>query len=171
MRDEEDAMPLPAVAARRGGKSKNDRLAEGEAMLRDRALGVQVSDLCAKYDVSPATLYRRLDDAVKARIAPTVDAYREEQNRLLDDLMSRWQQQSDAADAMVQAGLIEESMGLVERGMARRSEALNGMLRVSERRSKMNGLDAPVKVDAHVTVSGALDQRIDEMLAEMERAS
>jgi hypothetical protein len=164
-------MPLPATTSRRDGKGPNDRLAEGEAMLRDRALGVQVSEMCAKYGVSRATLYRRLDEAVKARIAPTVDAYRESENRLLDDLMSRWQQNAEAADVLISKGCEGEgNMSLVERGMARREAALAGMLRVSERRSKLNGLDAPVKVDAHVTVTGALDARIDEMLREMEQA-
>lgn len=165
-------MPLPAVSTRRDGKGPNDRLAEGEAMLRDRALGVQVSEMCTKYGVSRATLYRRLDDAVKARIAPTVDAYRESENRLLDDLMSRWQQQAEAADVMIGKGCEGEgNMSLVERGMQRREAALAGMLRVSERRSKLNGLDAPVKVDAQVTVRSGLDARIDEMLAEMDRTA
>lgn len=166
-------MTLPAaITARHSGKSGGDRLAEGEAMLRDRALGMQPSEMCAKYGVSKATLYRRLDEAVKARLAPTVDAYREEQNRLLDDLMHRWQQQAEAADAMIHEGTIAESWTLVDRGMTKRAEALLGMLRVSERRSKLNGLDAPVKVDATVTHTTPIDTAVADLARQVrERAA
>lgn len=164
-------MALPSVTTVRNGQGPRDRLAEGEEMLRDRALGLQVSELCAKYGVSRATLYRRLDDAVKARIAPTVDAYRESENRLLDDLMSRWQKSAAAAAVMIEAGTREENMSLVERGMARNEAALMGMLRVHERRSRLNGLDAPVKTDVHLTVSTPIDDAVAALAAEVEAAA
>lgn len=165
-------MTTPAIVAKTwGGKGPRERLAEGEAMLRDKALGMQASELCAKYDVSKATLYRRLDDAVKARLAPTVDAYREEQNALLDNLMSRWEAQAAAGEVMVSQGIAEESMALVDRGMTKRAEALTGMLRVSERRAKLNGLDAPVKTDVHLTVSTPIDDAVARLAAEVEAAA
>ena len=168
-------MSLPVTTAgpeRRGWKSKRDRLAEGEQMLRDRALGMLASDLCSKYDVSKATLYRRLDEAVKARLAPTVDAYREQQNALLDDLMQRWEQQANAADVMIERGCEGEgNMSLVERGMQRRGEALAAMLRVSERRAKLNGLDAPVRGDLTVTITTPIDAAVAALVAEVEEVA
>jgi hypothetical protein len=162
---------LPAVHLVRDGKGPQDRLAEGEAILRDRALGMQASEMCAKYGISRATLYRRLDDAVKARIAPTVDAYREQQNALLDDLMSKWAQQCDAGEVLIANGTVEENMTRVEQGVRIRAEALNGMLRVSERRAKLNGLDAPVKGEVTVTVTTPVDAAVAALAAEVEAAA
>ena len=153
------------------GKGPKERLAEGEAMLKDRSYGASVSELCAKYGVSPATLYRRLDDALKARIAPTVDAYRETQNALLDDVLQRWERQRDAAGEMVSAGTTAEDWGLVERGMKLHAEALNGITRTSERRSRLNGLDAPVKADVTVTHTTPVDAAVEALVAQVEAAS
>lgn len=163
---------LPALrTVNRKGQTHRDRLAEGEAILRDRALGLQVSELCSKYDVSVPTLYRRIDDALKARVAPTVDAYREEQNALLDELMHRWEQQAQAAGIMIHEGTVSESHALVDRGMTKHAEALNGMLRVSERRAKLNGLDAPAKAEVTVTMTTPIDDAVAALVAEVERAA
>lgn len=164
-------MTLMLTTAQHSGKSAKDRLVEGEEMLRLKSLGAQVSELCERFGVSESTLYRRLDAAVKARIATTVDAYREEQNRLLDDLMQRWEQQLAGADAMIHEGTAKESMALVERGMTKRSEALNSMLRVSERRAKLNGLDAPVKAEVAVTMTSPIDAAVAALVAEVEAAA
>jgi hypothetical protein len=153
------------------GKSAKDRLIEGEEILRLKSLGHQVSELCDRFDISEATLYRRLDAAVKARIAPTVDAYREEQNRLLDDLMSKWSAQCDAGEVLVAHGATTEDMALVERGAKMRGDALNGMLRVSERRAKLNGLDAPVRAEVSVTVTTPVDAAVAALAAEVEQVA
>lgn len=164
-------MTLPVTTATHSGKTAPDRLREGEEMLRLKALGMQVSELCARFGVSRATLYRRLDDALKARVAVTVDGYREEQNRLLDLVMERWEQQLAGADAMIHEGTVKESMSLVERGMTKRGEALNSMLRVSERRAKLNGLDAPVKGELTLTVTSPIDAAVAALAAEVEQVA
>jgi hypothetical protein len=156
------------VAQKVDGKGSKERLLEGEELLRLKALGWQASALCEKFNVSRATLYRRLDDAVKARLAPTVDAYREEQNRLLDDLMGKWSAQCDAGEVLVAHGATTEDMALVERGAKMRGDALNGMLRVSERRAKLNGLDAPVRAEVSVSVTTPVDAAVAALAAEVE---
>jgi hypothetical protein len=167
-----DTMSIAQVAARRhSGKGDKERLAEGEAILRDRSHGMQVSALMEKYGLSEKTVYRRLDDALAARIAPTVDAYREQQNALLDDVAEKWRQQLAGAEAMIEAGTKAENMGAVDRGVARRAEALNGMVRVSERRARLNGLDAPIKVEAHVTHSTPIDDAVSALVGELEERS
>ena len=76
------------------GKTDRDRIAEGEAILRDRVHGMSQSALMEKYGVPRTTLHRRINDALSARLALTVDQYREEQTALLDDLAERWRQRA-----------------------------------------------------------------------------
>lgn len=142
---------------------------QGEMILRDRNAGMLPSDMCVKYNVSLSTLYRRIDQAIAARIVPTVDAYREQQNALLDDLASQWQRQIDVADVMVEQGIQQAEASTVEKGMAARERALMGMLRVAERRAKLMGLDAPVKAEITVEdVTPNVDRRVADLAAEIK---
>lgn len=161
---------LVAAASRYDSKGPTDRTVEGEKMLVDREQGMRVSELCSKYNVSQATLYRRLDDALAARIVPTVDAYRERMNVALDEQMRRWEQQVEGAEAIISQGTTSESLAVVERGMAARERALLGMLRVLERRAKLNGLDAPVRVDVQVSSGAGVESRVAELLGEVKSA-
>lgn len=161
--------PLPSAIVHHG-KSQKGREAEAERILRDYVRGTPVRELCDIYELSRPTIHRRIDQAIKLRVAPTVDAHREQQNALLDDLMQRWSAQCDAADAIVAEGSRTESMSLVERGMTKRAEALNGMLRVVERRAKLNGLDAPTRVEATVEVTTPVDSAVAALAAELEAA-
>lgn len=154
--------------ARHHGQSEKDRLAEGEAMLRDRNAGMAPSEMLGKYGVSKATLYRRLDAAISARIAPTVDAYREQQNALLDDIMAKWTQQVGAAEMMIREGTIRESRVLVQQGIGIHAQALTGMLRVAERRSRLMGTDAPVRAEVVVTdATPNIDARVAALAEEI----
>lgn len=47
-------------------------------------------------------------------------------------------------------------------------DALNVLLKIAERRSRLLGLDAPVKKQVDVTTSGGTDDRIDEKLRRLE---
>ena len=155
-----------------GGTKGNSkaRLAEAEQILRERNRGATPGELMEKYGISKATLYRRLDEAIAARIAPTVDAYREQQNALLDDMLARWEQQMTAADELIVAASAKEDWTMFDRAVRMRETALNGILRVAERRAKLMGTDAPVKVDANVTVNTATDAAIEALAAEIGAA-
>lgn len=158
-----------AAGKTRDGKTGKDRLVEGEGILRDRNKGMPISEMCAKYGLSRATVFRRIDEAIAARVVPTVDAYREQQNAVLDDLVRRWEQQVDAADEMVRQGTVVESMALVERGMKMRAEALVGILRVAERRSRLMGTDAPVRAEVTVTDgTPSIDARVAALAEEIK---
>jgi hypothetical protein len=157
----------------RDGKTAKERLAEGEAILSARNAGTPVSEMCARFGLSPATVYRRIDEAIAARIAPTVDLYREQQNAALDDLLREWHRQLDVGSVMVQQGSEPgaESMSLVERGMKMRADALVGILKVQERRARLMGTDAPVRVDATVTHTTPVDTAVADLVAQVERAA
>lgn len=163
-------MPAPRSAVGLyAGKTERERLEEGEAILVDWKRGVRTSELMTKYNLSSATIYRRMDAAIKARIAVTVDEYREGENAHLDDIRARLEQQHNAAEAMIQQGIDAEDMSLVERGMTHRLAALDRMLRLSERRAKLNGLDAPARADVTVTVTTPLDAEVSALVEELAR--
>lgn len=155
----------------RDGKTSKQRLAEGEAILSDRNAGMHVSEMCAKYGLSPATVYRRIDEAIAARVAPTVDAYREQMNAHLDDLAREWNRQLDVGSVIVTQGTDSENLAMVERGLAIRAAALAGMLKVTERRARLMGTDAPVRVDATVTHTTPIDTAVADLVAQVERAA
>lgn len=158
---------MPAIASyTKNGKSEKDRLAEGEAMLSDRIRGMRPSAMMEKYGVSQATLYRRLDAAVAARLAPTVDKYREQQNAVLDDLMARWEQQVSMGEEVVKAAIVAEDLPALERGAKMRVAALDGILRLVDRRARLNGLDMPVRVETSVVVETERDRELAEMVRE-----
>lgn len=150
---------------RTGGKTERDRLAEGERMLVDRAHGMTQSALAEKYGCSPLTVQRRLEQALAARIATTVDAYREQQNASLDHLSQR---QADAL-ALVERAILEalttNQLSTALALLDRLDRVTLTVLRLHERRSKLNGLDKPVEVD--ITVNEVTEQ--DRALAEMIR--
>lgn len=157
------------TTAQHSGRSEKDRLIEGEQILADKALGVRLSDIMTKYGLSKATVHRRIDEAVKARLAVTVDAYREQQNALLDDMAVKWQGQINMGEELFRQGTLTENMIMIDRGVDIRERGLVGLLRVVERRSKLNGLDAPVRVDAVIVHHDAKDLELAEMVSGRKR--
>lgn len=147
-----------------------DRLLEAETILRDSNRGMTPGQLMEKYGISKATLYRRLNTAVQARLAPTVDEYRERQNAHLDDMLARWEQQVAAADILIEQAQVTESWAMFDRGVKMRETALQGILRVAERRARLMGTDAPVKADVSVTVTSATDAAIEQLAAQIGAA-
>jgi hypothetical protein len=138
-------------------------------MLLDRALGMTQSQLMAKYEYSKRTVQARLNDALQARLATTVDAYREQQNAALDEITAKWVDQVEQAEGMINRGAAAKSDSLVERGHKLRSDALNGLTRVGERRAKLNGLDAPIRTEAEIHVTG--DPELAEIIREARAAA
>lgn len=162
---------IDRLGKRHSGKGSEDRLREGEAILRDRNAGMPISEIIAKHGLSQATVYRRIDEALAARIVPEIDLHRELMNAQLDDLTREWHRHLTTGTAMVEEGNRSESIGLVDRGLKVRAEALAGLLRVAERRSRLMGTDAPVRVEATVEdVTPTIDRRVLD-LAEQIKAT
>lgn len=165
-------MTIAAITAAHSGKSEKQRLAEGEAILSDHVNGMPMSQILEKYEISSATAYRRIDAAIKARIAPTVDAYREQQNVILDQQVVRVNQHLAAAHTLMAKGEEASDLAAMERGMQHHLKAMELLTRVVERRAKLNGLDMPVTANLNVTVTTPFDTAVDGLVAALdERAS
>lgn len=165
-------MPTVVIPdARDRTNEEKERLAQAEAILTEYLFGTPVASLVETFGVSRATVYRRIDEALAARIVPTVDAYRQQQNALLDELTAKWRQQIDAAEVMLAAATApgKESVVGIERAMKMRTDALGGLLRVVERRARLNGTDAPVRVEATVTdATPSIDARVAELAEQIK---
>lgn len=152
------------------GKTPRDRLLQAEAILSDKVNGMPVSAIMEKYDISQPTVYRRIQQAIDYRIPENVDQLREEQNAILDELMVDMAKHREAADALIQLGITHEDIAVIDRGMAQRAKAVEMKIRIADRRAKLNGLDAPVKVDANVTVTTPLDTAINDLVNQLDAA-
>lgn len=150
------------------GMSDAQRLAEAEQILVDRMNGVRPSELAAKYGYSRVTINKRINMAVEARLAPTVDKYREMQGAQLDEVAATLEKSRLAATELIQQAINREDIPALERGLDSLGKVMDRVLRLAERRAKLYGLDAPIKVDANVTVvEGNVDAEVARLAAEL----
>ena len=164
-------MTVPAnVMVKHGGKSDKDRLAEAEAILSDKINGMPVSQMMEKYGISKATVYRRIEDAVDARIAPTVDKYREQMNAAYDEQVVRANQ--NIAGCMSLIDMItrdpEAKPGDLAVAISAHARAIELLNRIREAQRKLNGLDMPVKADVTVTHVTPLDTEISDLVSQLD---
>lgn len=163
-------MPLPATTAYQNGKTEKDRLVEGEKLLSRYTNGAKVSELIEEFGLSRATVHRRLTAAINARIAPTVDEYREVQNAMLDEQMAMLDEQLDAVRHLLQLAVEQKDATLIDKAMSQRLRTIEVRTKVAERRARLMGLDQPVRADVQVTVTTPLDTEVEELLARMTEA-
>lgn len=163
-------MAAARVARRYRGMDARDRLIQSEQMLIDYNNGMQVSALAEKYNYSPATIHNRLSAALKQRVAPQVDEYRQIVDALLSDQMAKLEEHLAAVDRLIALGSETRDVALIERAMVQRLHTIETRTRVADRRAKLMGLDMPVRADVHVTVTTPVDTAVAGLLAEMDAA-
>lgn len=161
---------LAGSRRRRSGRGPDDRRALGETILAARNKGQKMYAICADLGISEPTGYEWMKLALNARIAPTVDEYRRQQNDALDERAAMLQQQIDACDAMLTDPVDPPTKSMLLAIMAERRQTVIGLAKIDERRAKLNGLDAPVRTDVTLTVHDNEDAELAEMLAEARAA-
>lgn len=157
---------------RQGGVGPNERVVIGERILDGRIRGEKMYDLAERLSqeygigISEPTAYRWMQLALDRRVVPTVDEFRKRENERLDATQRDLEENISAANAMIRLGLEENKVSLIERGMNARMTAIGLQLRLSERRAKLNGLDAPIKVEATVSEADPREAELAEMVRE-----
>lgn len=151
---------------RQGHRSPKDREWLGEQVLALRNHGYTMPMVGKELDLPIATCYRYMDLVLAHRIPPTVDEFRKQQNDRLDETQREIVMQLDAANMLVRKAAENDAWPLLLDALKERDRALALQLRLDERRAKLNGIDAPIRVDA--TVNAAPDPR-EEELAQMVR--
>ena len=159
---------LRPYASRHSGRGPQDRRQMGEQILEARNRGRTMYEITRQLGISEKTGYRYLDQALDARITPKVDEYRKQQNDALDQTERMNEEQIELAEHLARKGAMLGKPDLILRASAMRAEAIRTRIRISERRAKLNGLDAPVVVQATVQHLGEMDAELAEMVREAE---
>ena len=159
---------IGASQARHSGRGYRDRLALGERVLALRNEGWTMPMVAKELGISRATADRYLQVALAERVPPTVDEYRRQQNDRLDATQRTISENMEYADWLGRRGVAEENPKMVEQAIALRGQQVALQLRLDERRARLNGLDAPVKVDATVTQVDPADAELAAMIREMK---
>jgi hypothetical protein len=156
-----------------GGRGPGDRSQIAEEVIRRRNRGEKWTAISADLGLSQKTLREYFTAALRARLALAVDDYRAHANDRLDETQAEIQAQIDRAQALARMGIEGNRPGWVERGIALENQALALQLRLEERRAKLNGLDAPVRVDVEHHVHDGVDEELAAMLrrADQEESS
>ena len=162
-------MTLEHVTAKHSGKTEADRLREAEELLSKYANGVPVSQLVAETGLSKPTVHRRINAAIKARIAVTVDAYRESVNAVYDEQMVNANRHITAALQWFENATLTGDQTGVEKALNHHLRGMEMLIRITEHRRKLNGLDAPVKAEVTVNVQDETDRAIKDLHERMER--
>lgn len=147
---------------RHSGRGHHDRLHLGEQVLAKRNAGLTMPVIAAELGISTPTALRFLNLALAERVPPTVDEFRRQQNDRLDATQRTITENMEYADYLGRQGVAQESPAMVRDAINLRSQQVTLQLRLDERRARLNGLDAPIKVEATVT---AVDERETELAA------
>lgn len=124
--------------------------------------------------IGEVTADRYMKLALEARIAPTVDEFRRQQNDRLDESSRKAAEQVEACEQIIRDEADKRAVGgepnlaIVLSAMRERANAVSLMLRIDERRAKLNGLDAPVQVQATVHQVDTEDAELAELVREAQ---
>lgn len=153
------------------GRTVNDRRQMGEEVLRRRNRGEKLLSISKALGIGEATAKRYLDLALEARIAPLADDYRKQQNDRLDETQLRNDEQIELAERLAQQGMNGNDSDLIIRAAAIRHNALTLQVKIDERRARLNGLDAPVVVEATVRKASDVDPVVADIMKEAEQTA
>jgi DNA-binding Lrp family transcriptional regulator len=154
----------------RDGKGRFDRdpdtAARDAEAARLRARSMTYNQIAETLGMSRAAAHEAVKRALADTLTEPAEAVRRLELDKLDALERRYLDIVERRHAVLHKG---EDTGYDDDGPT--LKALAGLLRVSESRRKLLGLDLPVKsqVDVTVTERSAADVALDELVAEMER--
>jgi hypothetical protein len=158
---------LVGAARHQSGRGDDDRRSLGEVVLRRRNEGATMIVIARELGCSEVTAWRWMKMALAARIPPTVDEFRRQQNDRLDQTQAELTLQIEAANRLVRHAAEDDAYPLMLEGLKARDRALALQLRLDERRARLNGLDAPIRVEATVE---HVDPREEELAAMVREA-
>jgi len=150
----------------RGGTKAKRRL-EQEQCLELRNRGMTVFMIAQETGLSERTVDRRIREALDARVDPKTDEYRQRLSDHLDDLVRRHEQSIVGLEVIIMSP--ESSPDAVIEAVKERRAALDSLLRIADRRARLYGMDAPIKVEQTVTEVEPEDLELAKMIEEAKR--
>lgn len=128
---------------------------EAEACFELKAKGWSVRRIAVEVGLSPTTVQRRITEECERRLSPKVEHLRTVMDGTLDAVQTYLQSILDDPEASAVLKL----------------NAIDRLGRTMERRAKLHGLDAPVKVDAVVTQQTQMEAEIQALFDAQEAAN
>lgn len=165
------ARDLMPHQTKHSGRGPYERMQVAERILDARNRGVTMYEIAKTEGISRETAQRYLRAALEARQALAVDEFRKQQNDSLDLSERQIQEQMDLAEHLAREGAKRHDFDLVIRAAAIRDRAIGKRLSLAERRARLNGLDAPVQVQATVTHLDAVDAELADLVRQAEQAA
>lgn len=136
-------------------RSKARIAAEASKCVDLKASGMTYKQVAAEMGyANQATAFERVQLGLSLRINPAVDRLRQLQDAELEEMAGKLKEIADNA----------EDSDL-------RMRAYDRWLKVMDRRAKLHGLDAPVKVDATVTQQTQQEKELEAMFADLDAAN
>ena len=132
-----------------------------------RLAGATLREIGAELGICIATVHVRLRDHMAERVDPLAEQYREMLLDQLDDLTARAYKILNANHIVVQHGKIvrdEDGNPLKDHGPV--LAAIDRLIKINERRGRLTGADAAVKVDAQVHTVDPADIELAQMINE-----
>lgn len=153
-----------STSKRHSGRGADDRRSMGEMILAARNAGQKMYGIAAGLNITEETARTYMKLALDARIPPTVDEFRRQQNDALDEREEMLRTQIAACDSILTSGI--ENPAVILSAMAERRQTVATLIRLDERRSKLNGTDAPVRADVTVHQVDTNEAELQEMMNE-----
>lgn len=114
-----------------------DRLMRAEEMLLRRMQGLTYHEISREFRCKINTVREEIEYALEWRVSPNIELYRSLEDARLDGVVTK-------LEAIISA---PEEYGV---RIEHRLQAINSLIKVTELRSKLQGLFAPVKIEAQV---------------------
>jgi len=132
-----------------------------------RLQGRSFRAIAADMGLSVSTVHDRVNDYAAGRLDPLADQYRQVELDRLDGLAVKAYEVLARDHVVAQQGRIvrdDEGKPLLDDGPV--LQAIDRLVKISERRAKLLGLDAAVKVDAQVHQVDPADIELAQMVSE-----
>lgn len=138
-----------------------------------RLQGLTVAAIGRELGIATTTAHDLLTEYSAARLDPLTEEYRRLELDRLDDYTRKAYEVLEAEHVVVQHGKVvyDPETGAPMRDLGPKLAALDRLVRISERRSRLLGLDAVIKADVTITPVDPTDLALMQLITEARAKS
>lgn len=160
-------MPRSRTSNARQKQNTEIRAEQAAQAYELRLTGATLREIGATLGIALTTVHERLRDHMAVRVDPLADQYRAMELDKLDALSAKAYEVLTKKHIVVQHGkIVRDEDGNALNDDTPVLHAIDRLVRIAERRAKLLGLDAAVKVDAQVTQVDPADIELAQMINE-----
>lgn len=138
-----------------------------------RLTGLSIRDIAGRLGIPASTVHVRITTALRERVDPLVELYRAVELDRLDQLAVKAWEVLNADHVVVSNGrvVLDPGTGQPMKDDAPVLQAIDRLIRITESRRKLLGLDAPLRADLTVTPVDPTDIELARMIEEARARS